>query len=215
MASAYPDTPATLLEKLAHRELEAPWHEAWQTFTDLYLPAIRWSVLRSFARCNWHRTPNHMVEDVLSDVVVALVRGQEKFHYNPEEGRFRNYIKQLVHWKVIDRIKAHPNHVDAGMERLDTHTDESVENGLESLARREDEAWEASTLGLLLEEVRRRVSPQTYMVFEMTKLQNRPVEDVMEEMGMTRSAVDTANHRVMKALSRLASTTAFKRELMS
>ena len=215
MANAYPDTPATLLERLARREMEAPWHEAWQTFAELYLPAIRLSVLRSFARCHWNHPPDHMVADVLSDVFLALVRGQEKFQYNPEEGRFRNYIRQLVHWKVVDRIKAHPKHVQDGAELLETQSDASAESGLESLARREEEAWQASTLGLLLEEVRRRVSPQTFLVFELTKLQNRPVEEVMEEMGMTRSAVDNSNHRVIKALSRLASSPTFKRELMS
>ena len=215
MANAYPDTPATLLERLACRELEAPWQEAWQTFAELYLPAIRLSVVRAFARCHWNQPPDHMVSDVLSDVFVALVRGQEKFQYNPEEGRFRNYIRQLVHWKVVDRIKAHPNQLHDSTEALAQHSDAAAESGLEALARREDEAWQASTLGLLLDEVRRRVSPQTFLVFELTKLQNRPVEDVMEEMGMTRSAVDNANHRVIKALSRLATSPAFKRELMS
>jgi hypothetical protein len=65
----------------------------------------------------------------------------------------------------------------------------------------------------MLEEARTILGPQTMLIFEMTKILEQPVEEVMTQLRVSRSTVDNANHRVMKLLKELSSSPDFQEEL--
>ncbi|MCS7017325.1 MAG: hypothetical protein NZM42_14570, partial [Gemmatales bacterium] len=52
----------------------------------------------------------------------------------------------------------------------------------------------------VLQTLRRQFSKQTWDIFTMIVLQNRPVRDVAAEFGMTEPAVRQAKHRVLHRL---------------
>ncbi len=71
----------------------------------------------------------------------------------------------------------------------------------------------AGAMGLLLSELRERVTPQNYQIFEMTKLMRRPVQEVIDELGVSRTHVDNANSRAIRLLAEMAQRMDFKGEL--
>ena len=98
------------------------------------------------------------------------------------------------------------------MEELDTLTDEEAKEPYQRILELEEKAWKNATLQNMLEEARTILGPQTMIIFEMTKILEEPVEDVMAQLRVTRSTVDNANHRVMKLLRELAESPDFKEE---
>ena len=209
----YPETPITLMGRLVHSENEIHWNDAWTTFYELYRPAIRVSVIRAFMRCGWKSVPDYIVDETLSDVLVSLQQGCKKFLYDPALGRFRGYVAQLVHWKVQDRLKAIRKNPHENEDTLKNKAGDDP-SAYEAITQSEDQAWEYSTLAMMLEEVAMLVSPQTFLIFEQTKIKERSPDLVIAELGISRSTLDNANHRVMKKLISLARTDEYRKELL-
>ena len=87
--SAFPETPATLLKKLA-AQVTGEDEDNWVRFADLYVPAIR-----DFARS---RGDGRNVDDVVQEVLVGLVavfRGN-KFQVREGVGNFRAYLARMI-----------------------------------------------------------------------------------------------------------------------
>jgi DNA-directed RNA polymerase specialized sigma24 family protein len=68
-----------------------------------------------------------------------------------------------------------------------------------------DGEWERSLLEECLECVRQEVETATFQAFEMTALQQRPVPEVAETLGIAQTTVYNARHRVVKRLRELRS----------
>jgi RNA polymerase sigma factor (sigma-70 family) len=215
----YPKTPITLLARLPQPVTQRDdlakrvWQRSWEEFIQIYGPAIRQSVCAAFHSCRWTSVRPEMADEVLSDVLVTLVRRLEHFSYNPELGTFRGFVRRIVRGKVIDRIKLERAGVQLDEAQWDSIPDEESEAAWEVMDREERVAWRAGAMGLLLSELRERVTPQNYQIFEMTKLMRRPVQEVIDELGVSRTHVDNANSRAIRLLAEMARRMDFKGEL--
>jgi RNA polymerase sigma factor (sigma-70 family) len=154
-----------------------------------------------------------MADEVLSDVLVTLVKRLEGFAYDPAIGTFRGFVRRIVRGKVIDRIKAERVGVHLDDAQWEQIPDDESAVAWEKMEREERMAWRAGAMGLLLSELRQRVTPQNYQIFEMTKLIRRPVQEVIDELGVTRTHVDNANSRAIKLLAEMARRMEFKGEI--
>ena len=87
--SAFPETPATLLVKLA-AQVTGEDEANWVRFADLYVPAIR-----EFAR---RRGDGRDVDDVVQEVLAGLVRifRGNKFSVREGKGNFRAYLAKMI-----------------------------------------------------------------------------------------------------------------------
>ena len=87
--SAFPETPATLLVKLA-AQVTGEDEANWVRFADLYVPAIR-----EFAR---RRGDGRDVDDVVQEVLAGLVRifRGNKFTVREGKGNFRAYLAKMI-----------------------------------------------------------------------------------------------------------------------
>lgn len=215
----FPKTPITLLARLpqpvAQRDDSAKrlWQRSWEEFIQIYGPAIRRSVCAAFHSCRWPSVRPELADEVLSDVLVTLVRRLEHFSYNPEVGTFRGFVRRIVRGKVIDRIKLERAGVRLDDAQWELIPDEESEVAWEVMDREERVAWRAGAMGLLLAELRERITPQNYQIFEMTKLMRRSVQDVIDELGVSRTHVDNANSRAIRLLADMAKKMEFKNEL--
>ena len=101
--SAFPETPATLLVKLA-AQVTGEDEANWVRFADLYVPAIR-----EFAR---HRGDGRDVDDVVQEVLVGLVRifRGNKFSVREGKGNFRAYLAKMIAasstWRIAAKRRA-------------------------------------------------------------------------------------------------------------
>ena len=215
MAEVFPDTPVSLLSRIEHRRDGHHTYEAdWVTFWGIYHSALRWAVVAAFRRCNWHHVPQDLLEETMADVVVSFYKSE--FTYDPAKGKLRHYLSQLIDWRVRDKLDALPQdrprplHLDALA--LEGREAEEVEPPDAVLEGKELQAHQRALLNLLLEDVRRRVSPQTFMLFEMTKLLGQSPESVAREFNVSRNVVDNAVRRVLKKLKELGTLPEYRRE---
>ena len=205
--AGFPETPVTLLKRLEERQGGIPNQSAWKSFFDLYHGPIRLAVVGAFRRCKWYDIPEDLVEEAIADVVVSFFRAD--FRYDPAKGRFRNYISQLAGWRVKDIIgKRAP-----GMLPLESVVEEETyPEPNDALLCQERQEYRASLLATLLEDVRARVSPQTFLIFEMTKIQEQNPEEVARMFKVTRNVVDNAVYRVLNKLRELAAQPEYRKE---
>jgi len=62
---------------------------AWEHFDTLYRP-----LLTSWLQRN--ALQHHYMDDQLQEVLAAVVREMPSFQYNPEKGRFRDWLRQIL-----------------------------------------------------------------------------------------------------------------------
>jgi RNA polymerase sigma-70 factor (ECF subfamily) len=187
-------TQATLLRRL--RDGTDPL--AWQEFFDRYG--------RLLYTCARRRgCSDHTAEEVVQDAMLALFERRDVFRYDPAQGRFRDWLGGMVRNKVAERRRRPSERVRARGGDSDGHV---VDPPADDVAP--DEAWEAafeaSLLSVLLDVVRREVSPRTFQAFELFTLQSLSGAEVARITGCTRNAVYQARRKVLRRLEELGAS---------
>ncbi len=189
--SNHDTTQATLLENL--RDGSDP--SAWDEFFARYWPLIYGSARRR--GCS-----EHTAEEVVQEVMLKVFRHRDVFRYDPQRGRFRDWLGKLVRSQLAEhrrrpseRVRARGGDSDPGVEEL------------EADAAQADAAWETAfenaLAAVLLDVVRRETDPRTYLAFELSALQGLAGGEVARITGLTRNAVYKARKRVLERLTQL------------
>lgn len=210
MSNIYPHTRASLLDRLVLDEGSKVWNRDWQTFVEIYSPALRRSIAAAFHKAGWDRLNDDMINQVLSNVVTKFLRASANFKYDPARGKFRGYLTNIVKWRVNDYITAHNRNSSESLSNEHETDYFTVSAPSESTER----AWKMAAFRDLLDETRGRLGPQTTQIFEMTKILEMPVKDVMSELNVSRTTVDNANSRVMQVLRELIKNSPLKDEML-
>ena len=199
-----------MIDRLVLGDGSSEWNRAWERFVEIYSPALRATISAEFMRVGWHSVDEGVINSVLSDVVVKFLKASGSFSYDPAKGKFRNYLSQIIRWCVRDHLTASNRHpVEEELTEDNDKSDPTADEPHKNI----DRAWKLAAFRTLLEEVRERVSPQTILIFEMTKVLEQPSEEVMGQLRVSRSTVDNANRRVLMLLRELAEKSPFKEEL--
>jgi RNA polymerase sigma-70 factor (ECF subfamily) len=181
-------TSPTLLGRLR----EAPGDAAaWGEFEHRYGPLI-------FSWCrHWGLQPED-AQDVVQDVLLALVKQMPGFVYDPKR-RFRGWLNRVAHGAWCDflraRQRAGAGSGDSGV--LDRLLSEAARVDLE---QRLEQNFDRELLTLAAEEVRRHVQPQSWQAFELMEIQQLSAAEAGERLGMKPGAVFMAVSRVRERL---------------
>jgi len=211
MAAALPDTPATLLSRLKDPGSDGRWNDWWRQFVRDYNRAIRMMTVGELTRLLKVRPAEHMIEDTETLVLSAIAEIQMgRRPYDRRVGKFRTMLRRIVSNKAVDVIRR-SQHLFRE-QSLDLPAGGTAEEGTpvaESLAdpaveRQQDQAYREALLKSLMDEVRKRVSPEQMAIFELVKLQGESPVDVADQFNKTRSAIDKAVSRVLALLRELA-----------
>lgn len=197
----FPETPLTLIGRLKHHDIARLWESSWEEFFDLYHQAVRVCVVGNFHRHGWHGVDDSFVEDVTLRVFHSILRSGEGSGYNPEKGRFRNFLSSISQRRVVDFIREHKN--DARQESLDGH--EILNHSADDpFSKEADEAFNDALLGTLLSALRAQVSPRIFMIFELVKLNGEDPATVAEQLGVRRGVVDNSIFKALEKLRQIA-----------
>ena len=92
--SAFPETPVTLLARMAAARTGAS-EAGWTRFFELYQPVIiKFAAFSGAGR---------EAEDVAQDVFVKLVEVFRRSDYDPAHGTFRAYLAAMIRHEVVNR----------------------------------------------------------------------------------------------------------------
>lgn len=181
-------TSTSLLLALKDRENDG----VWTTFCERYQPLVL-----SFARKLGLN--EHEAEDAAQETLMAFAKAYEQGAYDPEKGRLRQWLLGIASNKIRDIQRRR------GREYVpDVPADETgLLDGLpddRTLSELWEAEWERSILAACMEIVRRQVEPGTMQAFELFVLQEKPAEEVAQQLGTTANAVFKAKRRVLSRM---------------
>lgn len=184
--SAFTTRPSLLLRLRDPRDAEA-----WRTFVDVYGPLV-------YGHGRRRGLKHEDAEDVTQKVFARITDAIRAFQYEPETGRFRDWLGTIVRNEINRFLK----------QTVGTPQGKGGENesGLASLAApAADTAWttefNARILHVALERCRPRFEAATWTAFERVWLQQTPAAQAAQELGQPIDWVYVAKSRVLKLLA--------------
>jgi len=188
------ETRPTLLERLREGGDALAWDEFFQRY---------WRLIYAFAMkrgCS-----DQTAEELVQDVMLAVFEKRDVYRYDPQRGRFRDWLGTVVRNKLADRRRRPSERIRAWGGDSQNRLAE-----LEADDVQPDAAWEAAfedaLLAALLDVVRREMNPRTYQAFELFTLYEVPAAKVAKTTGLTPNAVYQARKNVLKRLRQLGGT---------
>jgi RNA polymerase sigma factor (sigma-70 family) len=184
-------TRPTLLDRLREGADTLAWDEFFQRY---------WRLMYAWARrrgCS-----DDTAEEIVQEVMLAVFERRDVYRYDPQRGRFRDWLGTLVRNKVVDhrrrpsgRVRGRGGDPEAGFaepEAADLAPDAAWET-----------AFEETLLVVLLDLIQREMNPRTYQAFELFTLHEVPAAKVAETTGLTPNAVYQARKNVLRRLREL------------
>ena len=178
-------TRSSVIRAVADTENEA----AWQRLFDLYAGFIF-----SIARSKGLKPED--ADDIVQIVFTDLARNLPTFQYDRAKGRFRSYLAGLVHWRVMDRLKAGKRDADLkasfGEEMQADAT--AVDDGFS------EREWQAAALEEALRRIKPEVRPEHYAAFVASMVEGQDTETVMRLYGISRDNLYQIRKRLTEKL---------------
>jgi RNA polymerase sigma-70 factor (ECF subfamily) len=180
-----PTTPVSLLERARNRD-----ENAWQRLVGLYQRLVlfwcdRWGV------------PQGDVEDLAQEVFAAVAHDLPGFRRDRPGDTFRGWLRVVSRHRVLRYFR-------------DNKDKPAAEGGSDALRRLEEapdtlttpvdgeEAEMAPVYKAALDTVRGEFEEKTWQAFWLTAIEDRLVDDVTAELGMSKAAIRQAKSRVLR-----------------
>lgn len=177
--------PSLLLRLVDPRNVEA-----WQTFVDVYGPLV-------FAHARRRGLRHEDAEDVTQRVFARVSAAIQNFEYQPEIGRFRDWLGTIVRNEVNRFLRQDRSVVRSKGGEQEKEVDDCIAPAAETAWTAE---FNAHILRLALAQAQERFEPPTWRAFELVWLQNTPAADVAAQMSQPLDWVYVAKSRVLKQI---------------
>ena len=188
-------TRRSLLARLGSKSQNADWEQ----FYDQY-----WAIILFFAQKQG--LDEASARDVLQETMILLMRKLPGFVYDPDRGRFRNWLLTLVAGKARDAMRRAARSRTISIHEPSSEDRPALEETLTSDSTWASDALEQSWMQALAEEALRRMQsdlstrPETYAIFRSYAIDGKPVKEVAAEFGVQENAVYQIKNRLIKRL---------------
>ena len=176
-------TRKTLLQGVHNNDTKS-----WEEFQEFYSPLI-YLVGRD---CN---LTMEEIQDLRQEVLLEVFHQDLANNYDPQRGRFRDYLRQVIRRKayLIFKKRERPI-VDISIweNKVDTSMQEHWEKD-----------WEDFLMQVAIQELKERVQESTYLTFELYDRKKLPPEEVAQILHITTNQVYVNHTRVMKMLKEI------------
>jgi RNA polymerase sigma-70 factor (ECF subfamily) len=198
-----PPTHPSILEAMKESQTRP---EAFERFSRLYRPGI-------VSRCRAQGLQQADAEDVTQAILLKLWDALRSFDYDPERGKFRSYLVQVVRNAVTDHFRQRERHAEphavgrATAHEMILYREDSAGGGppahsggsVDKLASAVEETvgsaeWEA------IARVKSRVDARTWECFVLREVERLSVEDVMTATGKREGAIYQVVYRIRKRI---------------
>ena len=170
------------------RKVQAGNEDAWRQFYVRYSEMIRQIGIRR------HLSPADC-QDLHSEVMTIFWRKMDSFIYDRCRGSFRRYLARLTD-SAVDRIFRRTRSCGKAAPEAPPEYPPDVD------AVYMDE-WRDFLLQKAVDELRDNVDTETYQVFFMSVIQNRPVQDIAAVTRKTPNNIYVIRFRCLKKLRQL------------
>ena len=192
--SAFPDTPVSLLARLA-AERTGQSQADWTRFFELYQP-----VIEKFAAFVGAKRE---AEDVSQDIFLKLVEVFRNSAYAPSRGSFRAYLATMIRREVVNRwhkanVRAADRHISIDNEE---HPVELAAAADPALAL--DVRWRLARHAAAVEHVltKTALAERSKAIYRAYVLEERPIGEVAAAFGVPNNTVSQTKTRVERMIA--------------
>ena len=179
-------THASLIARLTDREDAMAWNEFLERYGAL---------LRGFARRRGLSVTD--TDDVVQDVVAALVGALPQFSYDPARGRFRGYLKTIA-VRAIQRRIFQNGRAGPLLDAADAASDGSPEQEAEW-----ESEWRQYHLRLAMRSIEVEFGPIDRMAFQRYAVEGMGARETAESLGVSVDQVYQSKSRIVRRLGEL------------
>jgi RNA polymerase sigma-70 factor (ECF subfamily) len=184
------ETPLSLLDRLC----EQPTEEAWRRLDYLYRPLIQRWLLRG------DQTLGAEVEDLIQEVMGALVQELPRFRHNRRKGAFRSYLRQMTLYRLQAFWRSRAKRPLLLQEGSADSPLMQLEDPASDLSRLWDEEHDRHVMQRLLELLKPEFDPAAWTAFTRQIFDDAEPSALAAELGIQVAAVYLAKSRILKRL---------------
>ena len=180
-------TRKTLLDKLQEGN-----EESWAVFYENYRGLI-------FAMGRRNHFSQEDCWDLVQQVMLSIFKNQSIFRYNPELGKFRVYLIGIIRNTMLKMMREKRRIPDADCMNEEEQQMPEIPVMADFEQNLLDE-WRKYLMNVALDELRKRVSEQTFDAFQMFVLQEQKPKDIANVLGISVSAIYVYKKRCIECL---------------
>jgi RNA polymerase sigma-70 factor (ECF subfamily) len=137
-------------------------------------------------------------KDILNKFNFDQIPDDVVFKYDPSRGRFRHYLRGIIRNHAIAIVKKRSPALSIDDPDTPIHVTEDEFD--EEFNEKYDKEYRMHIFNQAMVELRNKVSPGTFVAFEMYALQKRKLSEVADFLNMSTEAIYTAKSRCLKQL---------------
>ena len=180
---------------LLNRLQSSPDSENWNRLIELYGPLLRfWLHKYNVQDCD--------AEDILQDVLTALLKDLPNFQHNQRKGAFRRWLRTILvnriklFWRS-QRYRPIATGSSSLYEKLNQLSDDNSD-----VSQAWDREHDEYVLNRLMKTVQPQFEQQTWQAFRSQVIEGKRANAVASELRLSISSVYMAKSRVLAALRR-------------
>jgi len=187
-------TRTTLLHRLKN------WQDqpSWQEFFDAYWKLIYGVAIKSGLN-------EAEAQDVVQETMISAAKHMPTFNYDRSAGSFKAWLLNMTRWRITDQFRKRAplplfdasDDTDIGV-HMECQAAEPVSACFEALW---DAEWETNILDVAIENVKRRVDPQNYQIYDFYVNKEWPPDKIAKNFGIPIGRVYLAKHRVIELIT--------------
>lgn len=162
-------------------------NKAWERFFAVYSPLIRLHGKDCGLR-------SEHLDDLVQNVMLSLVEQIQSFQYDPNRGRFRDYLRHIIRARSCDMLR--DIYKQECFQKMD-----KPESILDDLFQTE---WEEHIRRSSVEKLKDEVSAKHFQIFQLLDIQNRKVHDVARFFKLPEATIYSIRNRTEEKLKQIA-----------
>ena len=166
--------------------------DAWDEFFAIYD-----AMIRRFAGAAGFR--GHELDECVQEVWIAILEHLETFEIDPERGRFRTWLYQVVRSKATDLLRRKNRQANVSLSTRGELVDATSQAPTDQL----DRLWEQQLFQVLLDDLRQRVTAESFAIFEAHLVREESYDTIADRHGVTPGSARTRYHRTLRTFRTL------------
>ncbi|SPE60448.1 RNA polymerase, sigma-24 subunit, ECF subfamily [Verrucomicrobia bacterium] len=199
-ANAEPDSQLPTRQSLLSRLRDLEDQEGWREFFETY-----WRLVYAVARDAGLADGD--AQDVVQNTFIYLARRMPRFRYDRSRGSFKSWLRVVTRSRIHAHVLRERRDAPLRGEPLPGERVDEVEAvelqadpGADALDKVWQREWEKNLLERAFDRLRKRVSSQQLMIFQMATLGGLPLRQVAARLEVNLAQIYLARHRVGRLL---------------